>query len=157
MASAAGVAGVRATLDLGSKSSKCVQCGEPDSARITHQQELGQRWMAVGGQLPVWRQSGNKLAIHLRRELPPIVVAIRGIVSTLFATGASSYDPASARFISAANFGQRGLARSGSQIALCRNAATMECRSSIAFSNQFAARSISPQQVWKIAKPIGTP
>src|SRR6266536_799679 len=35
MASAAGVAGVRATLDLGSKSSKCVQCGEPDSARIT--------------------------------------------------------------------------------------------------------------------------
>jgi len=28
MASAAGVAGVRATLDLGSKSSKCVQCGE---------------------------------------------------------------------------------------------------------------------------------
>src|ERR1017187_351150 len=36
MASAVGVAGVRATLDLGSKSSKCVQCGEPDSARITH-------------------------------------------------------------------------------------------------------------------------
>jgi hypothetical protein len=35
MASAPGVAGVRATLDLGSKSSKCVQCGEPDSARIT--------------------------------------------------------------------------------------------------------------------------
>jgi hypothetical protein len=35
MASAAGVAGVRATLDLGSQSSKCVQCGEPDSARIT--------------------------------------------------------------------------------------------------------------------------
>jgi len=35
MASAEGVAGVRATLDLGSKSSKCVQCGEPDSARIT--------------------------------------------------------------------------------------------------------------------------
>jgi len=35
MASAAGVAGVRATLELGSKSSKCVQCGEPDSARIT--------------------------------------------------------------------------------------------------------------------------
>src|ERR1035441_401992 len=31
MASAAGVAGVRATLDLGRKSSKCVQCGEPDS------------------------------------------------------------------------------------------------------------------------------
>ena len=29
MASAAGVAGVRATLDLGSKRSKCVQCGEP--------------------------------------------------------------------------------------------------------------------------------
>src|ERR1035438_5959194 len=37
MASAVGVAGVRATLDLGSKSSKCVQCGEPDSARITGQ------------------------------------------------------------------------------------------------------------------------
>ena len=29
LASAAGIAGVRATLDLGSKSSKCVQCGEP--------------------------------------------------------------------------------------------------------------------------------
>jgi len=42
MASAAGVAGVRATLDLGSKSSKCVQCGEPDSARITHKREVEQ-------------------------------------------------------------------------------------------------------------------
>src|ERR1035437_9745621 len=41
MASAVGVAGGRATLDLGSKSSKCVQCGEPDSARITHQPEVG--------------------------------------------------------------------------------------------------------------------
>src|ERR1039457_597702 len=41
MASAAGVAGVRATLDLGSKSSKCVQCGEPDSARITGKPEIG--------------------------------------------------------------------------------------------------------------------
>jgi len=41
MASAAGVAGVRATLDLGSKSSKCVQCGEPDSARITRYSESG--------------------------------------------------------------------------------------------------------------------
>ena len=40
MASAAGVAGVRATLDLGSKSSKCVQCGEPDSARITRDSEV---------------------------------------------------------------------------------------------------------------------
>jgi hypothetical protein len=35
MASAAGISGVRATLDLGSKSSKCVQCGVPDSARTT--------------------------------------------------------------------------------------------------------------------------
>jgi hypothetical protein len=35
MASAAGVAGVRATQDLGSKSSQCVHSGEPDSARIT--------------------------------------------------------------------------------------------------------------------------
>jgi len=35
MASAAGVAGVPATLEFGGKSSKCVQCGEPDSARIT--------------------------------------------------------------------------------------------------------------------------
>jgi hypothetical protein len=35
MASAAGVAGVRATLDSGSKSSQCVHCGELDSARIT--------------------------------------------------------------------------------------------------------------------------
>jgi hypothetical protein len=42
----------------------------------------------------------------------------------------------------------------GSPIALCRNATTMEYRSSIAFSNQFAAKSISPQQVWKIAKPV---
>jgi len=42
MASAAGVAGVRATLDLGSKSSKCVQCGEPDSARITRHLEVEQ-------------------------------------------------------------------------------------------------------------------
>jgi hypothetical protein len=41
MAAAAGVAGVRATLDLGSKSSKCVQCGEPDFARITHYSEVG--------------------------------------------------------------------------------------------------------------------
>src|SRR5450432_1639587 len=41
MASAAGVAGVRATLDLGSKSSKCVQCGEPESARITLKREVG--------------------------------------------------------------------------------------------------------------------
>jgi hypothetical protein len=41
MASAAGVAGVRATLDLGSKSFKCVQCGEPDSARITRYPEVG--------------------------------------------------------------------------------------------------------------------
>ena len=40
MASAAGVAGVRATLDLGSKSSQCVQCGEPDSARITGNPEV---------------------------------------------------------------------------------------------------------------------
>ena len=40
MASAAGVAGVRATLDLGSKSFKCVQCGEPDSARIARDSEL---------------------------------------------------------------------------------------------------------------------
>jgi hypothetical protein len=64
------------------------------------------------------------------------------------------YDPASGRFMSAASFGLRGLQRSGSPIALCRNAATMEYRSSIAFSNQFAAKSISPQQVWKIAKPV---
>jgi len=40
MASAAGVAGVRATLDLGSKSSKCVHCGEQDSARITGNPEV---------------------------------------------------------------------------------------------------------------------
>jgi hypothetical protein len=40
MASAAGVAGARATLHLGSKSSKCVQCGEPDFARITRQPEV---------------------------------------------------------------------------------------------------------------------
>ena len=41
MASAAEVAGVRATLDLGSKSSKCVQCGEPDSARMTRYPDVG--------------------------------------------------------------------------------------------------------------------
>ncbi len=40
MAAAAGVAGVRATLDLGSKSSKRVQCWEPDSARITGNRKL---------------------------------------------------------------------------------------------------------------------
>src|ERR1039457_6158063 len=40
MASAAGVAGVRATLDLGSKNFKCVQCREPDSARITRDSEV---------------------------------------------------------------------------------------------------------------------
>src|SRR5271169_1004880 len=43
MASAAGIAGVRATLDLGSKSFKCVQCGEPDSARITRHSKVGRR------------------------------------------------------------------------------------------------------------------
>ena len=43
MASAAGVAGVRSTLDLGSKNFKCVQCGEPDSARITRDSEVGRR------------------------------------------------------------------------------------------------------------------
>src|ERR1700690_808827 len=41
MASAAGVAGFRESLDLGSESSKCVQCGEPDSARITGKPEIG--------------------------------------------------------------------------------------------------------------------
>lgn len=41
MASAIRVAGVRATLDLGSKISKRVQRGEPESARITHQPEVG--------------------------------------------------------------------------------------------------------------------
>jgi hypothetical protein len=40
MASAAGVAGVRATLDLGNKSSQCVHCGEPYSARITGNPEV---------------------------------------------------------------------------------------------------------------------
>src|SRR5271169_549641 len=43
MTSAAGVAGVRVTLDLGSKSFKCVQCGEPDSARITRHSKVGRR------------------------------------------------------------------------------------------------------------------
>jgi hypothetical protein len=40
MALAAGVAGVRATLDLGSKSTQCIQCWEPDSARITGNPEV---------------------------------------------------------------------------------------------------------------------
>ena len=40
MASEAGVDGVRATLDLGSKNFKCVQCREPDSARITRDSEV---------------------------------------------------------------------------------------------------------------------
>ena len=40
MASAAGMAGVRATLDLGSKSFECVQCREPDAARIARDSEV---------------------------------------------------------------------------------------------------------------------
>jgi hypothetical protein len=35
MASAAGVAAFRASPDLGGRRSECVQCGQPDSARIT--------------------------------------------------------------------------------------------------------------------------
>ena len=60
MASAAGVAGVRATLDLGSKSSKCVQCGEPDSARITGKQEviLQRRFEPVGSETPAGTKRG---------------------------------------------------------------------------------------------------
>src|ERR1035438_5847992 len=56
MASAAGVARVRATLDLGSKSSKCAQGGEPDSARITHKREVGRARFVSRSQLPVCRQ-----------------------------------------------------------------------------------------------------
>jgi hypothetical protein len=43
MASAAGVAGVRATLDLGSKSFKCVQCG---GARFRADHTLSGSWPA---------------------------------------------------------------------------------------------------------------
>jgi hypothetical protein len=59
MASAAGVAGVRARLDLGSKSSKFVQCGESDSARITHKREVGRARFVSRFQLPVCRPSSR--------------------------------------------------------------------------------------------------
>ena len=61
MASAAGVAGVRATLDLGSKSFKCVQCGEPDSARITRHSEVGRRAVKLTrNALPVLLKNSTK-------------------------------------------------------------------------------------------------
>jgi hypothetical protein len=68
-----------------------------------------------------------------------------------------SFASTSERFFSAANLVQCELTRNGSPIALCRNATTWESRSSIAFSIQDAARSISPQQVWKNAKPFAAP
>jgi len=57
----------------------------------------------------------------------------------------------------AANFGQRELARTGSPKALCSVEGTKESRSSMAFSYQPAAKSISPQQVWKSAQPVAAP
>src|SRR5271166_2028694 len=60
MASAAGVAGVRATLDLGSKSFKSVQCREPDSARIARDSEV----------------------IHLDEKRPTLSCDLRRVVSS---------------------------------------------------------------------------
>ncbi len=51
------------------------------------------------------------------------------------------------RFISVANFGQRGLARNASELAPCSQIPIKGIRCLIAFSNQSAARSISPQKV----------
>lgn len=64
---------------------------------------------------------------------------------------------AAGKFISAANFGQRLLARTGSPMAVCKVDGTKESRSSIAFSYQSAARSISLQQMWKSAQPMDAP
>ena len=55
------------------------------------------------------------------------------------------------RFISEASLGQHGLARNCVPIVACRYNATREFRSSIAFSNQSAARSTWPWQVWNRA------
>src|ERR1017187_3191835 len=76
MASAAGVAGVRATLDLGSKSSKCVQCGEPDSARITRHPEVGLSQADLWGVirptscLPTTMERGAVASQSIIRALP---------------------------------------------------------------------------------------
>ena len=67
------------------------------------------------------------------------------------------YDRTSGRLISAANFGQSGLARGGSAIAFLEMAATRKSRPAMAFSYQSAARSISPQQVWNcVLRPLTT-
>jgi hypothetical protein len=60
MASAAGVAGFRASLDLGSKSSKRVQCGESDSARTTGNPEV----------MPLDQYRETPMRPPIRPELP---------------------------------------------------------------------------------------
>jgi hypothetical protein len=81
MASAPGVAGVRATLDLGSKSSKCVQCGEPDSARITGRPST----IPVKERLPtILKVDGDKgvLSLLTQRKSGKICPVTLGAVSS---------------------------------------------------------------------------
>ena len=77
MASAAGVAGVRATLDLSSKTFKCVQCGEPDSAN---------RRLLYAACLTIMRPNANDPRPHADRRAflrflagSPYVAALGGI------------------------------------------------------------------------------
>src|ERR1035441_1454451 len=80
MASAAGVAGVRATLDLGSKSSKCVQCGEPDSARITHQPEVGHGGQVDGKHAkPRSARRVDSSQLRCRLPVPDPAVNVRSV------------------------------------------------------------------------------
>ena len=91
---------------------------------------------------------GRRMAIMMLVAGPSLSPAMRGIETIQTASG---------RFIILASLGHCGLARSGSPAALCSQRAIPGYRASMAFSNQSAARSISPQKVWKIAKPKGAP
>jgi len=68
MASAAGVAGVCAALDSGTKSSKCVQRGEPDSARTMGRVAGVQRWLT-------WKQFPSNLLSMRNSAAPNLTVS----------------------------------------------------------------------------------